>query len=456
MASDVVTMAVDWEQFDKTDILFIIFCSTICWQIVPAVGLAYAGYSTRRNAMSAIYTSLLVLIVCTIQWYLIGYSIAYSDGNGLFGDLSHAFHIGAIWEPMGTIPTLLFSQFQLIFCATVAAISIGGACERGRLLPLIPFIFLWATLVYCPLAHMVWSDNGYLGGLGVLDFAGGTPVHVCSGATATAMSVYLSHPLFRSRASKERTPSHLKLHKPHNSLCQLIAMATIWGGWLAFDAGTTLSLNFKSVMAFAVTNTCAASGAMTWSLINYWETGRFSLDSTFLGTLSGLVMITPAAGFVHLGSAFCLGIVGALIIRQALRIKFTDFARKLKWVDNGDTFATHCIGGFAATIFTGLFASKDVAAYDGETDIVGGVLFDGNIRQIGIQILEATLGFAWSFGVSYIIYAVIDCIPGLEVLAKDEDVLNGLDTRQIDESIYSDQWRGEEDYQPFERSISLT
>uniref|UniRef100_A0A8H7K405 Ammonium transporter AmtB-like domain-containing protein n=1 Tax=Bionectria ochroleuca TaxID=29856 RepID=A0A8H7K405_BIOOC len=120
-------MAVDWEQFDKTDILFIIFCSTICWQIVPAVGLAYAGYSTRRNAMSAIYTSLLVLIVCTIQWYLIGYSIAYSDGNGLFGDLSHAFHIGAIWEPMGTIPTLLFSQFQLIFCATVAAISIGGS-----------------------------------------------------------------------------------------------------------------------------------------------------------------------------------------------------------------------------------------------------------------------------------------------------------------------------------------
>lgn len=199
-------------------------------------------------------------------------------------------------------------------------------------------------------------------------------------------------------------------------------MATIWGGWLAFDAGTTLSLNFKSVMAFAVTNTCASSGAMTWSLINYWETGRFSLDSTFLGTLSGLVMITPAAGFVHLGSAFCLGIVGALIIRQALRIKFTGFARKLKWVDNGDTFATHCIGGFAATVFTGLFASKDVAAYDGETEIIGGVLFDGNIRQIGIQILEATLGFAWSFGVSYIIYAVIDCIPGLEVLAKDEYV----------------------------------
>lgn len=267
---------------------------------------------------------------------------------------------------------------------------------------------------------MVWSETGYLAGLGVLDFAGGTPVHICSGATATALSVYLSHPLFRSRFSKDRTPSHLKLHRPHNSLCQLFAMATIWGGWLAFDAGTTLSLNFKSVMAFAVTNTCAASGAMTWSLMNYWETGKFSLDSTFLGTLSGLVMITPAAGFVDLATAFCLGIGGAIIIRQAWRIKFTELARRIRWVDSGDTFATHCVGGFVATIATGLFARKEVAGYDGDTEIVGGVVFDGNIRQLGIQLIEAFLGFSWAFGVSYVLYAAIDCVPGLEVLATDE------------------------------------
>src|SRR4051812_4013259 len=121
---------------------------------------------------------------------------------------------------------------------------------------------------------MVWSDTGFLGGMGVLDFAGGTPVHICSGATATALSLYLSYPRGRSRRSAIRTPSHLNLHRPHNTICQLIALIIIWGSWLAFDAGTTLSLNFKSVMALCVTNLCAAAGALTWACITYFETGK--------------------------------------------------------------------------------------------------------------------------------------------------------------------------------------
>lgn len=256
--------------------------------------------------------------------------------------------------------------------------------------------------------------------MGVLDFAGGTPVHICSGATATAISVYLSHPLFRSRKSIVRTPSHLKLHKPHNTISQLLSLVTIWGSWLAFDAGTTLSFNFKSVHALCVTNLCAAAGALTWNLITYYESGKFSLDSTFLGAISGLVMITPAAGFISMTTSLFFGIVGALVCRQALRLKFTALARRLKWVDNGDSFATHCIGGFVGTISTGLFASQQVAAFDGTTDIAGGVFIDGNYHQVFIQIIEATIGFTWTFAVSYLIFAGLDCIPGLEVLATDE------------------------------------
>lgn len=175
-------------------------------------------------------------------------------------------------------------------------------------------------------------------------------------------------------------------------------------------------------MALCVTNLCASAGAITWALITFFETGKWSLDSTFMGAIAGLVLITPSAGFIDLTTSFFFGVFGAIICRQALRIKFTAFARRWRWVDNGDTFATHCVGGFVGTIATGLFAQKEVAAYDGATIITGGVFFDGNIRQLGIQILEAVIGFTWSFIGSYVIFALIDCIPGLEVLAEDEYV----------------------------------
>jgi len=362
------------------------------------------------------------------------------------GNLEFAFHRGVLSDPVGTIPAILFSEFQLVFEATVCAIAVGGACERGRVLPLIPFIFLWSTFVYCPLAHMVWSETGFLGELGVLDFAGGTPVHICSGATATALSLYLSYPLARSRQSSSRTPSHLRLHRPGNSMSQLIALIIIWNSWLAFDAGTTLSLNFKSVMALCVTNLCASSAALTWVLSTYIECGKWSLDSLFMGAIAGLVMITPAAGFIDMPTAFFFGIAGSLVCRQALRIKSTEMARRWKWVDNGDTFATHCVGGVLGTLMTGFFARKEVAAYDGATEIAGGAFFDGNWRQVWVQMVEALIGFTWSAVVSYVIFAVIDCIPGLEVLARDEDIKKGMDEAEMEETFFGE---GEEDYHPF-------
>jgi Amt family ammonium transporter len=196
-------------------------------------------------------------------------------------------------------------------------------------------------------------------------------------------------------------------------------MIIIWGSWLAFDAGTTLSLSFQSVMALCVTNLCASTGALTWATMTFVETGRWSLDSTFMGAISGLVMITPAAGFIDMPTAFFFGIFGAVLCRQALRIKSTDFARRWRWVDNGDTFATHCVGGVAATICTGLFARREVAAYGG-VEIIGGVVFDQNVAQLWIQIVEVIIGFLWSFIGSFAIIALIDCIPGLEVLDIDK------------------------------------
>lgn len=191
-------------------------------------------------------------------------------------------------------------------------------------------------------------------------------------------------------------------------MCQLLVLVIIWNSWLAFDAGTALSLNFKSVMATCVTNLCASAGAMTWASMAYLETGKWPLDSTFLGTISGLVLIAPSAGFINLTTSFFFGVGGALICRQALRFKFTDLARRIHWVDNEDTFATHCVGGMVDPIATGLFVKKEVAGYDGATVIDGGALFDGNT------------GFTWSFVGSYILFALVDCVPGLDVLAENE------------------------------------
>ncbi|KAF2846332.1 Rh-like protein/ammonium transporter [Plenodomus tracheiphilus IPT5] len=434
-----------WEACDRIDTLFVLVCCVFCWSIIPAVGIAYSGYTTRSNSLAAVMPAILAVIVCSIQWFLVGYTLAYGEGGAIFGDFKYAFHRNVLAEPVGTIPAVLFSFFQLIFQATVCAIAVGGACERGRLLPLIPFIFLWSTFIYDPLAHMVWG-GGFLQNLGVLDFAGGTPVHINSGATATALSTYLSYPLFRSRKSPTRTPSHLVIHRPVNSLCQLLAMIGIWGSWLAFDAGTTLAFNFKSVMAMCVTNLCAAAGAMTWMTYTYVETRRWSLDSCFMGAISGLIMITPSAGFVDLPTAFCFGVAGALFCRQTLRIKFSSLARRWRWVDHGDTFATHCLGGMLATMSTGLFARASVAGYDGVTEISGGVVFDGNTRQLGIQLVEAGVGFVWSFAGSYVLYALIDCVPGLEVLAEDKDVIAGLDASQMDEETL---WTETQKYYPY-------
>ncbi|KAI5359801.1 Putative ammonium transporter, ammonium/urea transporter [Septoria linicola] len=449
----VTAVQAGWEACDKIDTLFILVCTVFCWPIIPAVGIAYSGYSWKRNGLTSFMPSILTVAVCSIQWFVVGYTLAYGDGGAVFGDFKHAFHIGVLAEPVGTIPAILFSEFQLVFEATVCAIAIGGACERGRLLPLIPFIFLWGTFVYCPLAHMVWG-GGYLGGtLGVLDFAGGTPVHICSGATATAMSIYLSYPLFRSKASKSRTPSHIRLHSPGNSYSQMIAMIIIWGSWLAFDAGTTLSLTFQSVLALCVTNLCASAGALTWSCITYFETGRWSIDSVFMGALAGLIMITPSAGFIDMPTSLLFGFVGALVMRQALRIKFTELARKWRWVDNGDTFATHCVGGALATIMTGLFAQKKVAAYGG-VEVNGGVFFDGNVRQAWVQVVEALIGFTWAFAGSYAIIALIDCVPGLEVLATDEEIRSGLDFNQTEETLFGETDE-EKEYSPIAHSTGI-
>ncbi|KAM7219017.1 Ammonium transporter AmtB-like domain containing protein [Rhypophila decipiens] len=445
-----------WEACDKVDTLFIIVCTVICWTIVPTVGIAYGGYTWKRNGMSAAIPAVLVIATCSIQWFVIGYTLSYGSGGLFFGGLEHLFHKGVLSEPVGTIPAILFSEFQLVFEATVCAIAIGGFCERGRILPIIPFIVLWATFIYNPLAHSVWG-GGLLGeDLGVLDFAGGTPVHVCSGATATAVSIYLSYPLFRSspsRSTQQRTPSHIRLHRPGNSFFQLLSLIIIWGSWLAFDAGTTLSLSFQSVMALCVTNLCASAGALTWGLINFYESGKWSIDAIFMGAISGLVMITPAAGFVDMPTSFLLGVIGATFCRQALRIKFTKFAHHWRWVDNGDTFATHCLGGILATICTGLFAKKEVAAYGG-VEIVGGVFFDGNIRQLWVQIVEALIGFSWSFIGSYVIIALIDCVPGLEVLATDKQIHEGLDHNETEEGFFIE-YPDEVDYRPTDKRIAL-
>lgn len=185
------------------------------------------------------------------------------------------------------------------------------------------------------------------------------------------------------------------------------------------------------------------------------EEGKWSLDSATLGMLAGLVMITPAGGFVGLTDALFLGIIGSTLSRQMLKFKFTSIAAERRWVDPADVFTTHAFGGLCATLMTGVFASREVAAYDGATDIVGGVLHDGNIRQLAIQLVEGLLGGAWSFGASFIFIALIDCVPGFEVLATDDEVMGGMDASQMLESLSGEHALDEDEYEPFHKPVQL-
>ncbi|KAF9579211.1 hypothetical protein BGW38_004619, partial [Lunasporangiospora selenospora] len=350
-------------QYQAGDIAWTLASTALVWLMIPGIGYFYSGMARSKNALSLIMLSCCSIAVVSFQWFLFGYSLAFSKTGGKFiGNFDNAFLRGVLDAPsVGSpkIPDVVFMIYQCMFACLTPALAIGAAAERGRILPTLVFIFLWTTFVYDFLACWTWSGNGWSYVMGGLDFAGGTPVHISSGGAALAYAIILGR-----RAGDQRE------FRPHSMSNVVIGTCFIWFGWFGFNGGSALSANLRAAMACVVTNLAASVGGLTWVLIDFRHERKLSV----LG--------------------FCSG------------------AHHLKYDDAFDVFAVHGVGGIIGNILTGIFAQSWVAALDGTTEIKGGWL-DRNWIQVAYQLADSAAGLAWSFTVTFLILFIMNKIPGL-------------------------------------------
>ncbi|KAF8157217.1 ammonium transporter [Crassisporium funariophilum] len=424
--------------YNLGDMGFVIAAMALVWIMIPGVGFFYSGLLRRKNALSMIYSSLASVAVVSFQWFFWGYSLAFSEtGSAFIGDLKYFGLKGVLDQPsMGSprIPALLFCVYQLMFAIITAALAVGAIAERGRLGPILVFIFMWTTLVYDPIACWTWNANGWSFVLGGLDFAGGTPVHISSGTAALAISVYLGK---RRGYGTERLA-----YKPHNTTYVVLGTVFLWFGWFGFNGGSALSANLRAVQACIVTNLAASVGGLTWMFWDYRIEKKWSAVGFCSGAISGLVAITPASGFVGAPAAVLFGVLGGTLCNFATQLKFL-----LGYDDALDIFATHGVGGIVGNLLTGLFAQASVAGFDGFSVITGGWL-DKNYIQLAYQLADSVAGVSYSFVMTTIILWIMHFIPGLRLRASEEAEILGIDDAEMGEFAY--------DYVGLEQEIGHT
>jgi Amt family ammonium transporter len=413
--------------FDPGDQAYIIVSSCMVLLMIPGLGFLYSGLARRKSALSMIWACMASFSIIVLQWYLWGYSLAFSSSatNGFIGNLRHLGLLNTLGTPSPgspLIPELLYSFYQLQFCATTAAIVMGAVVERGRLVPALVFIFFWASIVYCPLACWAWNINGWGYKYGVLDYAGGGPVEIGSGLSALAYSMVLG----------KRQEKMMLNFRPHNVSLITLGTTLLWFGWLGFNGGSAFGANLRAVMA--CWNSCLAAmfGSITWCLLDYRLARKWSMVGWCSGCISGLVAATPASGFIPPWAAIILGVVTGIVANFATKIKF--------WIridDSMDVFAEHGVAGIVGLLFNGIFAADWIIGLDGvNTGIINGGLLNHNHKQLYIQTAFIVACVGYSFIVSAILACIINFIPGLHLRASEEAELLGMDDDQLGEFAY--------------------
>ena len=372
---------------------------------IPGLALFYGGLVGKKNVVSTISQSFMITCVVTLMWFICGYSLTFGEGNLFIGDFSKTFLKGV--EVAGltmTIPESVFVVYQLTFAIITVALICGSVVERINFGALFVFVILWITLVYAPIGHMVWG-GGYLSKMGVLDFAGGTVVHINSGIAGLVAAIVIG-----KRKSKVR---------PHNVALTMIGASMLWVGWFGFNAGSAVAANGSAGMAMLVTQVAAASAGIAWMLAE-WFTGekKPSLLGLCSGAVAGLVAITPAAGFVTPVSAFFIGLIAGVLCFLAC----TKLKSALGYDDALDVFGIHAFGGAIGAVLTGVFATK---AIGGEVE--------GGFDQVKLQLLGVAVTVIYTTVVTYIILKVVNLITPLR--ASDTEEREGLDLSQHGEQI---------------------
>lgn len=387
---------------------------------MPGVALFYGGLVRRKNVLSMIMMSFIVLCLVCVQWVLFGYSLAFGPDHGHFiGDLSWVGLQGVGVEPnpnyAQSIPHLLYMSFQMMFAVITPALISGALAERMKFSAYLLFILLWTTLVYDPVAHWVWAKGGWLRELGVLDFAGGTVVHISSGVTGLVCALVLGK---RRGYGREPMP-------PHNLPFTMLGGALLWFGWFGFNGGSALAANGLAVLACVVTNITTAVAGLTWIIIDWLKTGRPTVLGGITGTVAGLVCITPAAGYVSPASALIMGILVSVICYIAI----AHIKQRMGYDDSLDAFGLHGIGGIVGAILTGIFADQTI-----NNEGANGLLY-GNIQLFMKQLIGVGVVIIYVVVVSYLLLKLTDKLIGLRVTQNDE--LMGLDLTQHEENAYT-------------------
>ncbi len=383
---------------DKADTVWMIVSSALVFFMIPGLALFYGGIVKSKNVLSTMMHSFVAIIVMTLQWTILGYSFAFSGSNPYFGDFSLAFLQGMDLNTIeGTIPKFVHFLFQGMFALITPALISGAIAERVKLSGYIVFIFLWATLVYDPVAHWVWAADGWLFKLGALDFAGGTVVHLISGIAGLACALVIG-----KRKGDPGTLTH-----PNNMTYTLLGSGLLWFGWFGFNAGSGLAINGLAARAFVVTLIAPAAAGAAWLLIEWFHTKKATALGAASGIVAGLVVITPASGFVGVEGALIMGFLVSPICYAAIYLK-----GKFDYDDTLDAFGIHGVGGAFGAILTGIFA----------LELASGMT-RGN--QVYVQFISVIATAAYSFVISFVLAFAIEKTIGFRI---DEDKeIAGLD-----------------------------
>jgi len=384
---------------------------------IPGLFLFYGGLVRSKNILGTIMHSFILVGVVTVQWVLWGYSVAFGpDVGGLFGSLAWVGLNGVGTEPnadyAATIPHLTFMVYQMMFAIITPALITGAFAERVKFSTFLVFMILWTTIIYDPLAHWVWGVKGWMREMGALDFAGGTVVHISSGASALVAAIMFGR---RIGYGQEAMP-------PHNLPYSIIGAGLLWVGWFGFNAGSALAADGLATSAFVATHVAAAAASLAWLAMD-WIRGKPTMLGAASGAVAGLVAITPGAGFVGPMSALIIGAVGGVLCSIACSLK-----PKLGYDDSLDVVGVHGVGGTWGALATGLFASKAINAAGNDG------LFFGNPGQLWTQLVSVVVTIAFAMAVTAIILTILKATMGLRVAVDEERM--GLDLTQHNERAY--------------------
>ena len=391
------------DTLDKGDTAWMLVATVlVLFMTIPGIALFYAGMARKKNILGTIAQDFAICGVVTILWFVIGYSLAFSEGNSFIGGLSFLGMQGiGVNTLQGSIPQLLFAVFQMTFAVLTACLITGSWAGRVKFSAMLAFMVIWSLLVYAPICHWVWASDGFFFKLGALDYAGGTVVHINAGIAGLVGALMLG-----KRKGYGVTPM-----QPANLTIAVVGAAVLWVGWMGFNGGSGLAADGRAAMAIVVSQIAAAGGLVAWMAAEWAYRGKPSLLGMISGAIAGIVGITPGSGFVEPLPALAIGIAAGLVCFWSVTI----LKRKLGYDDAQDGWGVHGVGGIVGALLTGVFATARVTGTD----------LPPVMTQVGIQALSVIATLVYGGLMSGVILYVIDKVMGLRVSADDEQI--GLD-----------------------------